>query len=118
MARALLDVKILAYVVMPNHFHIVLWSERGAHISKFLLRTLSITARRICPRGLWKERPRVLPLHSQAVLRAKVDYLHRNPIRKGLVANPEDWRDSSFRQLVLGGSDATFACDDWGLIST
>lgn len=117
-ARTALTVKILAYVVMPDHYHIVLWSESGRDIMRFLRRTLSATAQRIRQGGgLWKERPHVLPLHSESVLRAKVDYLHRNPLRKKLVTNPEDWEHSSFRQIALGSSDVAFACDDWGGMS-
>jgi len=117
-ARAVNAVKILAYVIMPNHFHIILWAEQGSHISMFLRRVQSTTARRIMPgNGLWKERPRVLPIHSSPVLKTKVDYLHRNPLRKGLAINPEDWEHSSFRQLALGKSEAVFVCDDWGDIS-
>jgi len=29
----------------------------------------------------------------------KVDYLHHNPLRKGLAVNPEDWEHSSFASL-------------------
>ncbi|MCE5197569.1 MAG: hypothetical protein ABFD54_04130 [Armatimonadota bacterium] len=116
-ARDAIGVKVLAYVIMPNHYHIMLWSEYGDQIAKFQRRTLSKVAPRIkVGGGLWKERPRVLPVRSESLLRIKVDYLHRNPLRKGLVVNPEDWPHSSFRQLVLGHHDAQFVCDDWGQI--
>lgn len=117
-ARLVLDVRVLAYVVMPNHYHSVLWAEKGDSISRFLRRTQSKSAQRILPDGgLWKERPRVLPIYSRSVLETKVDYLHRNSLRKNLAVNPEDWEHSSFRQLVLGQQDVTYVCDDWGLIS-
>ncbi len=113
-ARSATAAKVLAYVIMPDHIHAILWAELGKAVASFLRRTLSLTARRIQPRGgLWQERPRVLPIHSPSVLRAKVDYLHRNPLRKELAVNPEDWEHSSFRQVVLHASDAPFLCDDW-----
>jgi prepilin-type processing-associated H-X9-DG protein len=34
---------------------------------------------------------------SSAVLRAVIDYLHANPVRRGLVARAEDWEWSSAR---------------------
>ena len=118
-ARKTLAVKVLAYVVMPEHIHIVVWAELGDNIRRFLQRTLSLTSRSIEPdKGrLWKERPRVLPIYSSSVLKTKVDYFHRNPIKRGLVENPEDWPHSSYRQLVMGASDAGFLCDDWEGIS-
>jgi putative transposase len=31
----------------------------------------------------------------------KVRYLHRNPVKRGLVAKPDDWKWSSYRQYAL-----------------
>jgi len=61
--------------------------------------------------------PRVLPLRSEKVLNTKVDYLHANPVRRNLVADPGDWEHSSYRQLVLASPGAPFHCDDWDGIS-
>ena len=41
---------------------------------------------------VWSERKRV----------EKLRYLHRNPVRRGLVASPEDWAWSSFRHYLTG----------------
>jgi len=113
-ARKSYAVKILAYVIMPNHYHVVLWSEQGKNICTFLRRSRGQVSKRMQRGpGFWKERPRVLPIYSETVLQAKVDYLHRNPLRKNLVANPEDWRHSSFRQIICGAQDIPFRCDDW-----
>jgi REP element-mobilizing transposase RayT len=100
---------------MPDHIHIVLWAERGESVKKFLHRTLAQTSRRLQPGGgFWKERPHTIPIYSAKVLREKVDYLHRNPLRKNLAENPEDWRHSSYGQLVIGDCAPAFVCDDWG----
>jgi putative transposase len=113
-ARDLLSVKILSYVVMPSHFHSVLWAERGAQVRNFLQRVLALTSHRLQPgAGFWKERPRVVPVYSRAVLRTKVEYLHRNPVREGLVRNPDEWEHSSYRQIALGCTDIRFVCDGW-----
>jgi putative transposase len=32
----------------------------------------------------------------------KLRYMHRNPVKRGLVASPELWRWSSFRAYFLG----------------
>jgi putative transposase len=110
--RASLDVRALAYVLMPDHFRLVLWSECGRHVRMFLQRTLSLSGRAYPRRGrFWKERPRVLPVYSEAVLWTKIDYLHANPVRAGLVAGPEDWPHSSFRQLTGHAGQVAFQCD-------
>jgi putative transposase len=107
-------VRVLAYVVMPDHFHLVLWAQTGQSIRRFLQRTLALTSRTLQPGGgFWKERPRVLPIHSEKVLKTKVDYLHANPVRGSLVADPGDWEHSSYRHLVLECAEPAFGCDKW-----
>ncbi len=44
----------------------------------------------------------------------KACYCHRNPVQRGLVRSPEDWRWSSFRWLELGlRTGEPLAVDDW-----
>jgi len=96
-ARQALDVAVLAYVIMPNHVHMM----------------LSTTSRRLnSGEGqFWKERPRILPVYSCSALKIKIEYIHRNPVRKGLVLTSGEWIDSSFRQICGGCSDVPFLCD-------
>ena len=35
-------------------------------------------------------------------MQEKVHYIHQNPVRRGLVARPEDWKWSSFRHIATG----------------
>jgi putative transposase len=42
--------------------------------------------------NVWSDRKRV----------EKLRYLHRNPVARGLVANPEDWEWGSFRHYLTG----------------
>ena len=114
--RTALGVRVLAYVVMPDHYHTILWAEKGRSIAAFLQRTASLTAKRLQPGGgFWKERPRVLPIYSRGA--TKLDYIHRNPLARGLVTDPEDWIHSSYRELVCRARDVPFACDEWQGIS-
>jgi len=84
--RRALGVRILAYVVMPEHFHAMLSAEEGRTVSSFLQRVSSLVSKQRQPGGgFWKERPRVLPVYSGGVFRAKVAYIHNNPVRRGLV---------------------------------
>jgi REP element-mobilizing transposase RayT len=117
-AREALGVRVLAYVAMPEHFHLLLWAEQGRSVRRFLQRTLGLTSHLLQPGGgLWKERPRVLPVSSGRLLQVKVDYLHDNPLRRGLAPGPADWEHSSYRQLVLGSAEVPFTCDSWEGIS-
>ena len=117
-ARLALSVRVLAYCVMPDRVHIVIWSELGDSSRKFLHRTIAQTSRRLRPGGgFWKERPRVVPIYSRRVLDVKVDYIHANPVRRGLVSSPEQWPYSSYAQLVVGAPPQGFACDSWDVVA-
>ena len=113
-SRLALGVKVLAYVVMPDHFHVLLWAEPTHLVRTFLQRTLAYSSREIRPGGgFWKERARVISVYSNRSLCTKVDYIHANPVRRQLVGTADEWRHSSFRQIELGEVDVPFTCDTW-----
>lgn len=114
-ARKAYGVKILAYVIMPEHIHIMLWAESGKSISMFLQRSMALISKRLEPGAgrFWKERPRVLPVYTPLVTKTKIEYIHSNPVRRELASNSAEWEYSSFRQLVLGCPDERLSCDIW-----
>lgn len=52
--------------------------------------------------SVWERRFYDFNIYSQEILKEKLDYIHMNPVRKGLVSSPGDWRYSSFRNHSLG----------------
>jgi len=115
---------IVAYVLMPEHCHLVVNLARPedlhpwlrdvqGHSSSEMSRWLRATAE---PEGLsvyrahanggsklaiWKEQARAVPIVTERVLRIKIDYIYANPVRRGLVASPGDWLYSSWRNYYL-----------------
>ena len=111
------NVSILGYCIMPNHVHFMLWSELGANVRQFLHTMTALTSKKLQPGGgFWKERPRAVPIISRQVFLTKLDYMHRNPVRAGLVVDPADWLDSSYRQIVLGQDCSALRCDDLSVL--
>jgi len=47
----------------------------------------------------------------------KLRYMHRNPVKRGLVAAPEDWRWSSYRFYLLDERGPVGVNEGWGKIS-
>jgi len=45
----------------------------------------------------WKEKPRIFPITKETEIERKLDYIHNNPIKRGLVNSIEEWKHSSFR---------------------
>jgi REP-associated tyrosine transposase len=110
---------ILAYVIMPDHLHVISDGEKKAAV---VLRFINgIVSRRIIDylkiqhhqdsleklrrasnsRGheysLWDHHPNVRLLTSERMLMQRVQYTHQNPVRLGLVDKAEDYLYSSFR---------------------
>jgi putative transposase len=50
----------------------------------------------------WQRRYYDFNVYTAAKTVEKLKYMHRNPIRRGLVARPEDWPWSSFRHYATG----------------
>jgi putative transposase len=43
----------------------------------------------------------------------KLRYIHRNPVQRGLVDRPEDWKWSSFRHYVSGETGSVEIESQW-----
>jgi putative transposase len=110
---------IFAYVIMPDHMHIL--TDQPATSADVLRRIKGITGRRVIDylkqnnytsslaklrheewkRGhsysLWQQEKNVLSIFSEGIFMQKVNYIHLNPVRAGLVERAVDYRWSSAR---------------------
>ena len=97
-------VTILAYCLMPNHYHLLLTPHDEALSRRMQRLGISYT------KAVNKGHARVGPLFQGAfqAIRIKEEghlvhltrYLHLNPVLGGLVERPEDWEFSSYREYV------------------
>jgi putative transposase len=53
-------------------------------------------------RPFWQPRYYDFNVHNEEKRVEKLRYMHRNPVKRGLVENPEDWLWSSFRHYATG----------------
>ena len=135
------DFVLLAWVLMPNHFHLVLYRSHNLSISQIignikrysakkvitvlreierdrLIQRLSLAAARepASDASLWKPRFDSFVITSPDTLRQKIEYIHNNPLRKGFVSRPELWRYSS-AACYVGGEDSIPPVDvEWQCI--
>jgi len=110
---------ILAYVIMPDHFHIITDGEKKASLIQRFVN--GITSRRVIDflkregytsslaklrheeyrrnhrYSLWDHHPNVRVLTSEGMFMQRVHYTHQNPVRLGLVERAEDYPFSSAR---------------------
>ena len=108
-----------AHVIMPDHLHAI--TDSAIKPSKVLQYINGIISRRVIDhlkehghnasllklrresgaRGhmysLWEHHNNTLPIFSEDMFMQKVNYIHQNPERAGLVERAEDYRWSSVR---------------------
>jgi len=53
---------------------------------------------------MWQPKYYAFNVFSEAKAREKLDYMHNNPVKAGLVENPCDWLYSSARWYLMGRS--------------
>ena len=112
-ARKSAGILIFAYVLMPDHCHLITDSSRKpSEVSRYLN---GITARRVIDYlkenkfessleklkqetkkreykySLWEHHPNVFSIFTEAVLMQKVNYIHQNPVSAGLIEQQEDY---------------------------
>lgn len=93
------DMRVLAYCIMPNHFHLVLWPRREGDLSAFMgWLTLTHTQRWHAHRHttgeghVYQGRYKSFLVQSERYLWAVCRYVERNALRAALVKRAEDWR--------------------------
>lgn len=106
-----LPMRLLAYCLMPNHFHLALWPHRDGDLSRWMHWLLTAHVRRYhrwhhSSGHLWQGRFKAFPIEQDEHLLTVLRYIELNPVRAHLVARAEDWRWSSARAWCEGTSAA------------
>ncbi len=126
--------KIYGWVILHHHFHAIV---SAPDLSSILADLKKFTARRLVARleeerrewllnqlsyyranhktsahQIWQEGFHPQEITHDEMMLQKLEYLHNNPVRAGLVAAPEHWRYSSAHEWLPGG-EPVFRCDDW-----
>lgn len=90
---------------MPEHVHLLVNEPGRSNLAQALKSLKQGVARRLALRAeepFWQERYYDFNVWSERKFLEKLRYLHRNPVKRGLVAKPEDWDWSSFRHYATG----------------
>ena len=105
--RQAYGLSVYGYVVMPEHVHLLVNEPERSNLAQALKSLKQGVARRLALRAaepFWQERYYDFNVWSERKFVEKLHYLHRNPVKRGLVARPEDWDWSSFRHYATGGN--------------
>ena len=117
--------KLIAYVLMPDHFHLIS-NPRDGRIIEFMRDLKSSVAKGIVRAGtgfqlphnrdghqVWQESFKAMPLWSPFMIWQKINYIHRNPVKAGLVKSASDYYWSSFRSFYSQGDKPLAVDHDW-----
>lgn len=105
------NVALLAYCLMPNHYHLVLRQKEGGSISGFLKTvfntyTQTINALTRHSGTLFQGQSHGKAVEDDDYLVHLIRYVHLNPVPAQLVRRPEEWKFSDCREW-MGLADAT-----------
>jgi putative transposase len=122
---------IYAFVIMPNHLHIVWQMQSGIKRDNVQRDFLKFTSQRIKDRlnmqypdvlsglevnakdrkyQIWERNPLSVDLWSENVMMEKIRYIHENPVRAGLCSYSDEYKYSSALLYKTG-------IDNWGFLT-
>jgi putative transposase len=113
--RARHQARIYAYVLMPEHMHMLVNEPPQILLAQFLKALKQMTSRKL--RGqrekFWQDRYYDSNIRGETARSEVIRYIHRNPVKRGLVAKPEDWPWSSFRHYATSARGIVEIESEW-----
>ena len=107
---------IAGHVLMPEHLHLLTSEPSVSSLAVALQVLKQQTSRKLKSAEtsqFWQRRYYDFNVYSGAKTIEKLKYMHRNPVRRGLVAKPEDWPWSSFRHYTTGNPGTVEIETEW-----
>lgn len=109
-------VDIVAYCIMPTHFHLLIKQAQNKEgVANFLSKLLNsytryfnIKYKRKGP--LWECRTKKVVMKSSEQFIHVTRYIHLNPVTAYIVDKPEDWPSSSYREYILEYCKTNITC--------
>jgi REP element-mobilizing transposase RayT len=130
--------KILGYVIMPDHIHLLIWPQTALVITDFMRDFKRFTSGRITRQAklegksdwierfeeagnetkradhkVWQDSFWEQDIFTRKFLEQKLNYIHMNPVRAGICANVEDYPYSSYRNYYLHDNQFIEIDSEW-----
>jgi putative transposase len=113
-------IRVLAYCLMRNHWHLLLWPRRDRELAAFMHRLTTTHVRRwhrhrhSDGRGhLYQGTYKSFPVQDDRHFLTVARYIERNPLRANLVDRAEDWRWSSLWRRQRGSDEDRQLLAQW-----
>jgi putative transposase len=134
--RKAMGVSVYAYVLMPNHFHGIVKTSQKGDLSELMRTWKSASARMLIESGerchqdwlnsfqenaveykvrgqkyqVWMPRFDDFAIRNERELAIKMNYIHGNPMKHGIIEKAEDYPFSSLKDY-LGGTNGYVTID-------
>ena len=119
-AQSRVPLRILAYCIMPNHFHLVVWPQVDGEVSRFMHWLTGTHSKRwnahrgIVGQGcVYQGRFKAFPIQGDRHFFTVCRYVEQNPLRAGLCKSAAEWRYSSLGATTRHGE--LVQLHDWPL---
>ncbi len=107
---------VAGYVLMPEHVHLLVGEPAISTLAVAIQVLKQQTSRKLKPRSevqFWQRRYYDFNVWTEEKRVEKLRYMHRNPVKRGLVERPEEWPWSTFRHYATGETDAVEIESEW-----
>ncbi len=111
--RVRYDFFLRGYVVMPEHVHLLVSEPKQSLLSKALQALKLSVAVQQKQRPFWQKRYYDFNVFTEKKITEKLNYMHHNPVKRGLVKEPDEWVWSSFRHLWTGETGVVEIESNW-----
>jgi REP element-mobilizing transposase RayT len=130
--------KIIGFVIMPDHIHLLIWPQEEEAVTDFMRDFKRFTSGRITRQAkvegktelikkfeeagieteraeykVWQDSFWEQSIYTEKFLKQKLDYIHLNPVRAGIVEAAEDYPYSSYRNYYLNDNQLMEIDSHW-----
>jgi putative transposase len=93
------EVKLYAFVIMPDHIHFMLQVLPPLVLPRFMARFKSYTTHVLGGKPIWQKGYWSEEIAGDALFLQKINYIHDNPVRSGLTAEEHEYTWSSIHEF-------------------
>lgn len=115
------DLTIIAYCIMNNHAHFLIYSENIEELGKFMQKTNFLYAQMYNKKEkrcgvLFRNRYQTEPIYNIKYIINCINYIHNNPVKAKIVERCEDYPHSSYLDYVknTGMAKSRIMCEIFG----
>jgi putative transposase len=89
------EIELYGFVIMPDHVHLILRVNPPLTVSAFMRRFKDFVAHTLAQGPIWDKGYWSEIITSESMLIQKIEYMHGNPVQRGLAREIQDYPWSS-----------------------